>query len=517
MTEYITPTTDEFSNAEQVVTDVMATASPQAMTKAGSAIRELVIRPISYLLAWISGNIDHQFGQTSVSTLRNSQETENPLADAVASNYFVTRRAATRSTGVVTLTLNTSSLSLPQGTLFTAEGATLRTSRQVVVTPAAVAEKFDTILYVIAIAAGDEYLAAIPVEAVETGALEIPAGADITLQRQVGAVTGVELTSPVTGGLDIETDAQMMERAEYNTAGAGIGSYNGLRKRLEGSPVTVLGMCVVAGEDAPLFRARYNTLGINPGGRVDMYVKTQLQSSTATLDVNLADAAEGEDVTIELPADKYQGLYRVINVLVKGEYLADYSVSFGSSSPLNPSRGARLSEQQTCTVTFQAPADLDSEDVASITVEYMPGIKDLQDYVNSPENAFLGQDVLVKSAVPVTLGLDCALVCPRQLDDADIADVKRIIAATVNGLRVGNGYLNFSDVQKAVQIVYPDIQLRLPCTIRARMVLRDGSVDTFYSDTGVLDLTTPVNSEYWEYQMCFFSLIESHIRITQIA
>lgn len=518
MTEYITPTNDAFTDAEQVVTDVVSTTAPQAMTKTGSAIRELIIRPAAYLLAWLSGNLEHQLEKTSVAHLRTSQATDNTLADAVASNYFVTRRAATRSTGVVTLTLNTSSLSLPQGTLFTSEGVTLRNAKQIVVTPSQVAEQFDNVIYVTSVAVGDEYIAAIPVEAVDPGAVEIPAGADITMQRQVGAVVGIDLTSPITGGLDIETDAQMMERAEYNTAGAGVGSYNGLRKRLETSPVNVLGMSLVAGEDEPLFRARYNTLGISPGGLLDMYVKTQLQSSTADIEIPITESAEqGAEVTLEVHSGNYHGFYRVVNVLIKGEYLSDYGVSFGSSNYLNPPKGARLSDEQTCSITFAAPAALTTGDSVVVTVEYMPGIRDLQTFVDAPENAFLGQDVLVKAAVPVTLGLDCALTCPRQLDEQDIAEVKRIIAAAVNGLRVGCGYLNFSDVREAVQTAYPDIKLRLPCTIRARMVLRDGTVDTFYSNTGILDLTTPVNNEYWDYRMCFFSLIESHIRIAQTA
>lgn len=516
MAEYTTPTSTAFSDAEEVITDVLSTSAPQVMTKTGSAVRELIIRPAAYLLAWLMGNVEDQLSKTSVVNLRQSQETENDAADVVASNYYVTRKTATRSTGVVTLTLNSPSLSLPKGTLFTAEGVSLHTTQQIIITASEVAEKFDAILYVTAQAAGDYYVAAIPVEALDIGAVEIPAGVDIIMQSTFGAVEGVELLSPVTGGMDTETDAQMMERAEYNTAGAGIGSYNGLRKRLEDSPVSVLGMCIVAGEDTPLFRARYNNLGINTGGMLDMYVKTQLQSSVALLSVHYSEATEGSTVVLDLPADKCAGLYRVVSVLVNGEYLSEYITTFGSSQSLTPAKGARLSREQTCSVTFEAPSTL-SAGWATVAVEYMPGIQDLQSYVDSPENAFIGQNVLVKAAVPVVLGLDCSVTSSRALDTGDIEDVKRIIAAAVNNTKVGCGYLNFSDIQTAVQLSHPDIQLRLPCIIRARMVLRDGTVDTFYSNTGIMDLTTPVNSEYWDYQMCFFSLIEANIRIAQIA
>lgn len=517
MADYTTPTNTEFTNAEQVVTDILTTSAPQALTKTGSVIRELIIRPAAYLLSWILGNIDNQLQKTSVLYLRTSQATDNELADAVASNYFVSRRSATRSTGMIMLTLNTPAMTLPQGTLFTAEGVTLKLPQQLIVTSGVVSEQFENVTYAISKPVGSEYVVLTAVEAVDAGKIEIPAGTDITMQGAHNAIVDIALVSPVTGGLDIETDAQLIERAEYNTAGAGIGSYNGIRKRMESSPIRVLGMSLVAGEDAPLFRARYNNLGINPGGMIDMYVKTQVQSSVGELLVDSPEAVSGETVVISIPTDACHGFYRIVNVLVKGEYLDSYDVGMSSTRNYTPTDGARLSSAQGCTISFKAPAALTSNDTIVVTVEYMPGIGALQSFVDSAENQFIGQDVLVKAAIPVTLGLDCSLSCPTPLDDAAIAGIKSVMTNTVNSMRVGCGVLNFSDIREAVQREYPNVQLRLPCIIRARMVLRDGTIDTFYSNTGIVDLNTPVNSEYWDYRMCFFSLVESNIRITQIA
>ena len=517
MADYTKPTNTEFINAEQVVTDILTTSHPQLLTKTGSAIRELIIRPAAYLLSWILGNMDNQLQKTSVSYLRTSQATDNELADAVASNYFVSRRSATKSAGMLMLTLNTPAMTLPQGTLFTAEGVILQLPQQVIVTSGTVSEQFEGVTYVTSKPLGSDYVVLVPVEAVNAGKVEIPAGADIVMQGVHDAVTDIKLVSPVTGGLDTETDAQLMERAEYNTASAGIGSYNGIRKRMENSPVKMLGMSLVAGEDASLFRARYNNLGVNPGGLIDMYVKTQVQSAVGELMVASPEAAAGETVILSVPATACHGFYRVVSVLVKGEYLDTYDVNMISNRENTPVAGARLSVAQSCSISFTAPSALTPNDVIVITVEYMPGIEALQSFVDSPENRFIGQDVLVKAAIPVTLGLDCSISCPNPLDDVAIAGIKSVMANTVNSMRVGCGVLNFSDVREAVQHEYPDVQLRLPCIIRARMVLRDGTTDTFYSNTGIIDLNTPVNSEYWDYRMCFFSLIESHIRITQVA
>ena len=66
---YIEPTQTEFDDAEQLAIDVINTNAPTVMTKTGSVIRELVIRPLSYLFAWSSSNIANLQEKSSVAYL----------------------------------------------------------------------------------------------------------------------------------------------------------------------------------------------------------------------------------------------------------------------------------------------------------------------------------------------------------------------------------------------------------------------------------------------------------------
>ena len=123
MADYIEPTKTSFDNAEQVAIDVLSQADNNLITRTGSVIRELIIRPAAYLLSWITDNIKRDIKQYSVAYLKTSQLTENPIADAVASNYFVTRRPGTPSRGIITLTLTSPTLVISAGARFTVGGA----------------------------------------------------------------------------------------------------------------------------------------------------------------------------------------------------------------------------------------------------------------------------------------------------------------------------------------------------------------------------------------------------------
>jgi hypothetical protein len=56
MADYIEPTQRSFDNAESMAADVLSQSSPNLITKIGSVIRELIIRPSAYLMSWSTDN-----------------------------------------------------------------------------------------------------------------------------------------------------------------------------------------------------------------------------------------------------------------------------------------------------------------------------------------------------------------------------------------------------------------------------------------------------------------------------
>lgn len=522
MADYIEPTKTAFENAEQVAIDVLSQAAPNTITKVGSVIRELIIRPSAYLLSWITDNIKRDIKQYSVAYLKTSQLTVNPIADEVASNYFVTRKQGTQSRGIITMTLTASVLRIAAGSRFTVNGTPMCTPVQYLITSDAdEREDTDTLVYIKSIPFGNNYLANVPIVAVNPGKVELPIGSDVAVNFSCATLVAAELTSPVTGGTDTETDAQLMTRAEYNTAEAGIGTYYGIKKKMTKAPVVVSGLSVIAGEDKPLFRARHNSVNVNPGGYVDCHVKTCNQAVVGTRTFTVTPTVEDNKYTcvVNIDSTQYAGFIMVSSVIAGGKTVGTYSVVYGSNDVTMNAEGARLSANQIATVTFtEEDLDTDSNDDVEVTISmvYMPSVSDLQAFIDKDTEHFIGQDIKIKAAVPVALHLDFNVQSADELTEDDLTGIKQAVVDYVNNTNVGVGVINFSDIRTAVISVFPNIDLRLPCTMSAEMYTTDGHIDTFYSTAGVMDITKSANANYWGYQVCFFSCCTDNVRLNVI-
>ena len=523
MADYIEPTQTEFENNEQVALDVMGSYAPEVMTKTGSVVRELLLRPFSYLMAWFRGNSTNDMKQYSVAYLKTSQLTDNPIADMVASNYFVTRNGGTNARGIITMTRSTSRLHIAQGSRFSVGGISMITPNQYMITPSDPPSIMTgNTVYLKSIPYGSNWIVNVPVVAATAGKVELPIGTDVVVGFGCSVLVDAELTSPVTGGSDVETDAQLMQRAEANTATAGIGTYYGLVKKFAAAPVNVKGLAAVAGDDQSLFRSRYNNMNINPGGYVDCHVKTAVQPTTELVSFECSLIQDTHTYMGKLPtnatATRIAGFYRVDSLIVNGESISEFSVSYGhNDNSIVNDAGARLSVDQTATITFDLtsltyPTTL----TATMSVTYMPGIYELQQYIDGDREHFIGQDIKVKAAVPVTVGMDCVALASRPLTDQEEAYMKQVIVDYINGIEVGTAELNFSNIRKVAAEAVPFVDLQLPCTFTASMYLKDGSMDTFYSNTGILDISNTANQGYWSYQMCFFSCCVDNIRLAVI-
>lgn len=117
----------------------------------------------------------------------------------------------------------------------------VQTTIQYIVTNTPADNAPDGIEYLASFLVGGNWLVNVPVETTTVGRIEIPVGTTVSASFPCSTLLEAELTSPITGGSDTETDAELMTRAEYNTAEAGIGTYYGIRKKLNKAPITVYG------------------------------------------------------------------------------------------------------------------------------------------------------------------------------------------------------------------------------------------------------------------------------------
>ena len=338
----------------QSALDIMSTACPDIITKPGSAVRELVLRPIAYLYAWLVTAVSNIYDTYTIAYFSQSGATENPVADAVASNYFVTRRDGVRSQGVVTVIINTSAIQFGPDFIFTVGGVSVGVPKRIIASGSQYRDT-DAALYVPVSPYGDgTWCTAVPVLAITAGAIEIPAGTPVTGHTAHISIVEATLTSALTGGCNIETDAQLMARARYNTADAGVGSYYGMQKKLDRCPVKVYGFSLVSGEDDAAYRARYNSVNVNPGGYIDCYVKTQAQAANTTVALT-GTYTVGASCTLEL-TNAPAGPMTVTGLRVEGVPITRFNIIYDVYGTGESADGARLSKRQRTLVEFTPPA-----------------------------------------------------------------------------------------------------------------------------------------------------------------
>lgn len=487
--------------------------SQQLDVKKASTIRQLLIRPYAYVFAKINQLMQTWLRTTSVGYLSQSQLTQNQTADIVASNYFVTRKQGTYAKGVVTLTCTASSVRVTKGAQFTIDGHIFVTQKTTIASVNPLQDTED-INYTKMYSINGQYKTNVPVVSVVSGYTEIPEGALVTVSSYIANVNQAQLTSPITGGAQSQTDASMMSRCK-DRCGSAIGTLGALRIKMQEAPVQVMSCNAISSKDPGCFRARNNNLDVPYGGIVDVYVKTANQTSFGKLLFqSMKHDSNGYYIQVSAEDDRQiAGFTRVTKVISarQGTQIGTYTVQYGSSNTLVSAQAARLTVYQTAKIRFRQ--SLTASVPVQVTVQYVTGITDLQQYMDSSSGAFLGQDCLVKAAVPATVHISGYIHSTQPITQDTLQSLKVFISQYVNSKQVGDYILNMAQVAQALHQQYPDINLRLPYGIQTSLPMTNGGNYNFTTSDGQIDLTYRQGLYMWDPQAYYFSTVPAYITL----
>ena len=502
------PTQNQFQQAQAVLQDILNDYDSTLDTKKASAVRQLVIRPYAYIYAQIDKYISNRLQQSSIAYLLTSNETQNTTADLVASNYFVSRRQSKYARGIVTAKSTMSSIRVSKNTTFIIDGNPFIVQKTVLGMPQPL-DDTNQINYIKTIQLGSFYVCNIPVRAQNSGLLQIPQGVQVTSPSYIAGVQEFMLTSPVTGGAQDQTDAAMMRRC-IKKCGASVGTQNAIWTRLQQAPIQVISCKSQGSNQAGCFRARYNNLDIPVGGIVDTYVKTQNQASYTDL---ILTATNNQLVIDSKKYPTVSGFIRIAGVKIQDQNSTatqpSYTVQYTTESNKS-SQGARLSQYQKAIITFSQSM---AGKTARVSVMYMPGLAEIQDYINSQDVSFIGQDILVKAAVPVTLIIEGSIQSSTQISEQTLRQMRQYIASYINTYQVGTSKLNMDDVARGFRYAYPDANLKLPYNIQVLVPMTNGGYYTFNDNTGVVDLTFRNGLYFWNTATYFFSTTAEQLKL----
>lgn len=485
-----TITDQEFNDAAQAVSQLLLKSDQKIDTKKSSVVYQLLVRPYAYVYAGLNKLIQNWIFNTSIQHLSQTTDTSDSIADAVASNYFVQRKQGRYAQGSVVLTFSTSSGRVDSATKFIIDDMPFYTDRTVLVAPEIRAQSNESVLYVRSYRFGTSYKAVIPVVAGNPGVIQIPAGVQVIFGGQIAQCTSAEVYSPISGGGAVQTNAQMMQRCKDKCT-ATVGTSRAIAAKLQEAPYPVISSKSLGTTDTGCLRARDNNTLLPLMAAVDTYVKTRNQPVNIQIAVDKSDSKWTGSTTRSFTFDRHSypqitGALALTNVIYSDSQNAPiWTVTYGAQEgSLLTAQTARLSKYQTITLS-DIPAN--KSIIAQFTV--LPYIQELTDYLNSIQHGFIGQDILVKAAIPIALKIECGLTAERLLSEDQLKNMKQLVADLVNQLPVGQTKLNMDDIAAKFNQAGLGATLKLPYTIHASMLTTNGGSYSFYTVSGTVDLS----------------------------
>lgn len=505
--DYKEPTQDSFKQYLNTLSLNLGSVFNTLVLKARSAVYELVIRPFAYLAAWLQTNLDSSLKAYTYTYLKESTATDSEGADLIASNYFLERRQGSKASGYITAYLTEPMLVIPENTVFTIESYNFKTTKTLIVAES-VYEDTDTTTYLPALVTVDNtYMAFIPVEAETSDSIDLNEESTIDTLFSAYNLTGLKLTSAITGGTSTETDSELLERVKTSTTSQSIsGSRKALKRLIQELVPQVKDVTILSAEQPASIRARVNNINVNIGSSLDCYIKTSTQPSTKIITFNQTYTESKADHIITITDSDVQGLYVAELLSLNNTVPRTYTVDYGTDVDALSSK----QKVQIKVSTTEAVTTIN----AVIKVSYMSAVYLSQSYLDLDTNKYIGLDCRVKAAVPLILRVDCAVKSSVSLDAETIKGLKACMSTFVNSTQIGCAVLNFSDIQESIKRLYPDIELRLPCAITATLFLKDRTKGSFYSTSGILDISKLSAYNYWDPSCVFFSLIPENINLT---
>lgn len=506
----------------------LAEYSPSLDGKRG-LLRDIVLH-LESVFATATGNVVQTQITESGSLLAVSEDpslADEDAVDRLLSNFRITRRPSAKSSGSVTIVLDSlypvvipgSAQFLSGSIAFEASSAyAARTDSSFILGTT------DRLLESIG---GGEYAFNIEVDAVEAGSSgQIRRGASLSPSFSIPHFLRAYAEQDFTGGQDAQTNEELLHVLDEGLSDKSPSNRTGVAALIHNTAefASVTDISVIGFGDSE--QIRYHSIfPVAFGGRVDVYARTQglFQSVKVTKTAVLVEKPAG-DINgvwqLSLARGDAPGFYEVERVCISGDTGAGYPADStakdldltddGEFIPdLETSDEAAFSRFQSAVVRF---TDTDTSTagltVNSSTADYdiyvraMPLIEDLQIFLGDRDRRPMGSDILVKAPVPCFVSLSFSISKLAGQDDPDLSAIKTSMADYVNGL----GFNSVLSASALAHEVYSHLSAGQTCStidMHGRVLYPDGR-QTFLHSSVELTAPTASTSMVSDKTVCFF-------------
>jgi hypothetical protein len=448
---------DKVAQAHAYITQLVTEFDPSVDTKRG-VLHDIVVHLEGVFSAANEEWADRLRRSGSLLEIQNDPTlADDSQVDALLSNFRIERKPGEAAAGRVVIVLSALVPSnVPAATRFAAQGREFvtetafagRTSQASVVTDQdrlirAVGD--GTYSYVIDVVAAD---------AGSSGMLR--RNTRLEPQALIPNVLFTYAESDFTGGLNAETNAELVDRLRLGLAGRDVSNRDTIGALVRNTEQfeRVLALAV-AGYGDPEQRRYHGILPVATGGRMDVYARTQELPQTVRLEkaAVLVDHVAGGGIwQVSIARDDAPGFYDVTRIVRDGadETTAGYEVTEDTRvmdlSPVGTDdflpdvvavEEGVYSRYQAGIVRFLDP-DTDASLAVGSTAEYVvfaravPLIAELQEFLGGRGVRPASGDVLVRAPVPCDVRLNVTVYKRTGQADPDTASITSALAAEVN-------------------------------------------------------------------------------------
>jgi Baseplate J-like protein len=448
-----------------------------------------------------------QQSQSVLAITQNPALADDSLVDAVIANSRLTRKPAQAATGEVTIVLDSLlAVTINNGSIFEANGQQYAANATYAARTAVDNILTATDKLISQIATG-QYAFTIFVTALNAGSAGVlKKDTLLTPLSAPNDFVAAYATSDFTGGLDAQTNAELMDLlASGQAARAFSGRDNILALIKEALPpynalyntafTNILALSLVGMRDPEMTRDQHWLFPVSGGGRTDVYLRSQAlpKSLPLVMTASLIDSTpQGGIWQFTLGRDAIPGFYEVTKIIKASapttqsgyDILADLrslDVTGANVPDLQTAIEGVHTAYQTATIRFldtDTPTGTAIGDTAdyALTVTAMPLIKELQAYLTDRGVSAPMADTLVKGAVPCNLSL--SFTVERRRPDAVVdatlkAQIANALAAYVNNTGFA-GRLYASDLSRIVAEMLPAYTNANAIDMFGRIVRPDG-------------------------------------------
>lgn len=491
-------TLTEVNAAKAVLIQRLQESSPGTEFRRG-VVHDLILHLESIVHAAQETYADKFRKAGSIQAIESDPSLADPaLVDQVLSNFLLTRKQGTVSSGEVTVVIPTARATVvAQGSVFVAFGKRYTASNTFAAKTSAssVITSSDKLIFEI----GDgTYGFNITVQAEETGDnTALKQGDRLQMLTPVGGIISAFATVDFSPGSAVETNLQLVERLRE-----GISSKNFSNKY---TLVSLIKSNFGSVNDVESFgygapeQIRYHGLfPVAHGGRLDVSIKNNGLPSKSVIDAEatlVEQRLNGGLWQVSFTRNEAPGFYeasRIVRLVDKSNLsiLNGYETvkitrgfdssddGTGFSPDIESAVEAAFTPYQTCVLQFldtdtDASLELGSKSKYSFTLRHQTGLAEIQSFLNGNDVRPTGSDALVRAAVPFDVKVSVVIHNRNKDYVVKVDTIKDELFKYVNGLPF-NSKLYESNIVSVVQNVLTEDQSINSVDLRGRIIYPSG-------------------------------------------